>query len=333
MRSGLSAVFALLALSCPLRAQRPTVYFNSSFENGSLSPFAKWLGNGKGAITVATEQAHTGTHSVKLVTPTTEWQTALVFYYPNPNPTRYKADANGLYQSWWFWMDQTSINNIVNTTPGKGQLKFNSNRTNDSNGKICPGSWITDGWSHGENSPNWGTWDTCGGLNVVETNIPIKANKWHHVQTFFLYNDTANSVSVTIGGGVGKRTIPVSQGVAILWYDETKVYDQTAKHFGAPCTPTSEAIIDGTRYTCAAPNATYYPNEQLTGFFGNYVVEDPQGTITMYLDDLEAADQYIPAFSARAVVLPTRSLAFAGHVVGTTSAAQNVTLPNSGRAP
>jgi hypothetical protein len=307
MRRGLIAVFVLLAFSRSLRAQNPRVYFNSSFENGTVSPLVQLLGTGVGSISITTEQAHTGTHSVKLVTPIGEWQTGLALYYPNPNPTRYKVDPNGLYQSWWFWIDQSSINNIVNAPPLKGQLKYNSNRTNDSSGKVCPGSWITDGWSHGANSPNWEVWDACHGLNVVQTNIPVKARKWHHVQTYFLYNDTTNSVTVTIGGRGARRRIPANQGVAIVWYDETKVYDQIGNYFGAPCTPISRAIIDGTTYTCAAPNSTYYPNDQLAGFFGNFVVEDQIGTITMYVDDLQAADQYIPDSPAVSAPAPSPS--------------------------
>jgi hypothetical protein len=281
------------------------VYFNSSFENGTLSPLQQWLGNGNGTVTITTERAHTGTHSVKLVNPLGEWQTALAFSYPTPNPTRYKVDPNGLYQSWWFWIDQTSINNIVKAPPLTGQLKYNSNRTNESTGKICPGSWITDGWAHGENSALWQTWDTCNGLNVRVSSSPVTASTWHHVQTWFLHNDTSSTVSPVVNGVA--TPVPANQGRAILWFDGAVVYDETGSWFGAPCTPTSQANIDGTIYTCASPSAAYYPNETLSAFFGNYVVEDPLGPVTMYVDDVAAADQFIPDSTAVSAPAPSPS--------------------------
>jgi hypothetical protein len=227
---------------------------------------------------VVTSQAHTGTHSA-ISTVTTSGVGAAVRRYfpvnsPGPNctttpcdPTLDTTNANGLYMRWWVYIDSTSANNILNVAPCSGstasQLKFHSSRTCDCGG-LCPGSWITAGWEHAWSCAtsyrsNFAVWDICNGLNIIgQTASGFTFDTWHRIQIHLLRNTTTH------------------KGHVRVWVDGDKIADDNQSWYGG------NATTDG------SPGGSIDPS--LFFWMGNYVVENANGTVNMWIDDVSAGN-------------------------------------------
>ena len=242
-----------------------TFYFNTSFEGGTFGGLTGGHFSGSGLNTViSSDVANSGTHSVKCEVDFGQasgisrlqyiWGTPHPGEPPNPALT----NPNGLYQRWFIYFSSGSVA-AISTGGALTQMKLVLNRYD-----ICcgttPYAWFMNGFGTpfggGAATTRFMAQEDSGidhGLGNFSTNIFFQDNVWYEIELKYV-RDGVNHV-----------------GQATMWIN---------------------GVLQGqTPFLPGYGNDT--PTAQQSGWYGAVYVQNPLGTVILYMDDAAAADGFI----------------------------------------
>lgn len=229
------------------------IFLDEDFEDGTFGALAASSG-----CALSSEQAHSGIKSAKCtadVNGTT--MGALSYSYTEPNNPPAQT-SGGLYQRWWFRVDQPSLTNIQS-----GQLALHLSRYEGISAEPHSG-WLLFGIGNEFSLENNrivflkdnGMVDICNGdePNPPEgcpgyTEIFVQSDTWYEVQTWYQWDTQA---------GLGR---------AKTWIDGGLVFDHTSSVFGS-----GEA------------------DKSLDFKLGIAFTELTKGPVTVYVDDVKTGN-------------------------------------------
>jgi hypothetical protein len=280
-----------------------STYFTTDFESGLPAGIPGDTGSvSPGCLPViSTAQAHGGTHSALIQS---DYQGACGstsrFDWTGPQSYTFSdLHANGLYWSYWVYIDATSSANGLTSparhiAPGSPQYKMDQFHDGPT-GTTCPGTWVTLGFSTQTNTNQVQVWDGCNGLFGRFTNQFWNAAAWHHVEVNFLRNRTAFTGTVNVATSGGVQTVTQTGGNTFSTAAKCAVGSWTTCN-GLGSALATQIIINGVN--CAVVNVASTTSLTIAGTSGvtssqpctglsdgsGYSYTVGQGTVTVWWD-------------------------------------------------